>query len=594
MDSRDETWFCSQWPTVQQALDYAKGKGDDPGQQLDPRSPILGWLIENVGTLYTLFSFDEKARDGLTAFRRIKGRDWTVALPAFGECVDFRVKTNHKLEPRWESGFFLGVRLHTTEKIIGTPKGVVVQSVRRKPDDQQWNLQLLQSVTGTPWAPNPAKQKEPREALELPEPVSIEPEQPEEEVKQVETSELKPHFRRVYLRQDDFDKFGYSAGCKACTLIRSGLDRQEVNHAEDCRLRIVQRLQETEYGRKRIGIAAKREEEAKQDASKRQRLAIQDVERERASGPSSGSGIKRPAEDPPQDPRLETPEQPGGSVGSTRQPGTKRDVEQAGLSSDPMEDVETFLANVLLSQRQCFLGAVYARAEQSPETLPVCEEHFEIDPEEPLYWDNVSGKPLDTAKVQVQEAGREECQVIDAMGVWEVIDRPTNERVISIYIYMHIILDYWITLEVQRYAFTSFCFRQMVWSMGFCPGVTQTREWQVRGRRILSHLLSRILEDADCRDAGRAPFARQSSSCFGSPDPRSVSFAAHTSSSHVGAIASSHVMPSIILLRHYFLLKKDGAQLLESFCSPQLCVGFLFLILYPASLTHTIISHTRT
>ena len=108
-------------------------------------------------------------------------------FPSVGECVDFRVKTNHKLEPRWESGIFLGVRLHTTEKIIGTPKGVVVvQSVRRKPDDQQWNLQLLQSVTGTPWAPNPAKQKEPREALELPEPVSIEPEQPEEEVKQVE------------------------------------------------------------------------------------------------------------------------------------------------------------------------------------------------------------------------------------------------------------------------------------------------------------------------------------------------------------------------------------------------------------------------
>jgi len=153
--------------------------------------------------------------------------------------------------------------------------------------------------------PQSSKQKEPREALELPVPVSIEPEQPEEEVKQVETSELKPHFRRVYLRQDDFDKFGYSAGCKACTLIRSGLDRQGVNHAEDCRLRIVQRLQETEYGRKRIEIAARREEDAKQDASKRQGLAIQDVER--ASGTSSGSGIKRPAEDPPQDPRLEPP-----------------------------------------------------------------------------------------------------------------------------------------------------------------------------------------------------------------------------------------------------------------------------------------------
>ena len=205
------------------------------------------------------------------------------------------------------------------------------------------------------------------------------------------------------------------------------MDRQGVNHSEECRLRVIQRLQETEYGRKRIEIAAKREEEAKQEVSKKQRLAIEDVQK--SSGPSSGSGIKRPAEDPPQDPRLEISDQPGGSVVSTCQPGTKRDVEQAGLSSDPMEDVETSLTNVLLSQRQGFLGAVYAQVEQSPETLPVCEEHFGIDPEEPLYWDNVSGKLLDTAKVQ--EARREECQVIDAMGVCEVIDRPANERVIS-------------------------------------------------------------------------------------------------------------------------------------------------------------------
>ena len=143
--------------------------------------------------------------------------------------------------------FFLEYDFTLLRRSLETPKGVVVvQSVRRKPDDQQWNLQLLQSITGTPWAPNPAKQKEPREALELPEPVSIEPEQPEEEVKRVETSELKPHFRRVYLRQDDFDKFGYSAGCKACALIRAGLDRQGVNHSDECRLRVVQRLQETE------------------------------------------------------------------------------------------------------------------------------------------------------------------------------------------------------------------------------------------------------------------------------------------------------------------------------------------------------------
>ena len=233
------------------------------GQLLDPKSPLLSWMIEYVGVLYTLFSYDEHSQDGITPFRKVKGRDWQLALPVFGECVDYRVKTVHKLEARWDSGIFLGIRLNTTEKIIGTPKGVVVvQSVRRKPEDQQWNAELIKSLVGTPWAPSPEKAKKPQEALELPEPVSIEAEQPSVEV-DTSVAEMKPHYRRVYLLQPDFEKFGYSATCKACNALRLGFDRQGLNHSEECRLRIVQRLQETEYGRKRIEIARKREDEAK-------------------------------------------------------------------------------------------------------------------------------------------------------------------------------------------------------------------------------------------------------------------------------------------------------------------------------------------
>ena len=141
----------------------------------------------------------------------------------------------------------------------------MVQSIRRKHPDTQWNGELLKTIQGTPWAPNPGK-KDSKEAQELPEPVAIEVEQPDIEAGPVVTTEPKAHFKRVYLRQDDFDNFGYSAGCKACIFIRSGIDRQGFAHSEECRLRIVQRLQETEYGRKRIEIARKREEEVKHPA----------------------------------------------------------------------------------------------------------------------------------------------------------------------------------------------------------------------------------------------------------------------------------------------------------------------------------------
>ena len=63
------------------------------GKAIDPKSPLLGWLIEHVGTLYTLYAYDDNAKDGLTPYRKIKGRDWNIALPPFGECVYYRVRT---------------------------------------------------------------------------------------------------------------------------------------------------------------------------------------------------------------------------------------------------------------------------------------------------------------------------------------------------------------------------------------------------------------------------------------------------------------------------------------------------------------------
>ena len=397
--------------TLKDFVEYKSGK------VIDPKSPLLGWLIEHVGTLYTLYAYDENAKDGLTPYRKIRGRDWNIALPPFGECVDYRVRTNHKLEVRWDTGIFLGIRLHTTEKIIGTPKGVVVvQSIRRKPEDQQWNVELLQSIQGTPWAPNPSTVRGSREALELPEPLAIPVEQPDVAPEEVQTAPYKAHFKRVYLRQDDFEKFGYSAGCKTCAFIRKGLDRQGIPHDEDCRTRIVQRLQETEYGRKRIEIARKKEEGFKSEPEKKQKVEAPDI---LPSISARGSGMKRQAENPPDDPRLEQDTLiPAMEFEEEEARGTKRRAEK-------VDDMETEVTNLLLAQRRGFLGALQAGDSNQK---PVCEDDLGIDPEAPMYWDNISGKPLSTEKVE--EARTEEISVINQMQVWEVIDRPSNEKVI--------------------------------------------------------------------------------------------------------------------------------------------------------------------
>ena len=71
--------------------------------------------------------------DGMSAYRRNKGKTWKVELPPFGEVVEFKRGTHSKLESRWEAGVYLGVRDDTTEKIAGTKPGTfVVQSLKRK------------------------------------------------------------------------------------------------------------------------------------------------------------------------------------------------------------------------------------------------------------------------------------------------------------------------------------------------------------------------------------------------------------------------------------------------------------------------------
>ena len=93
----------------------------------------------------------------MTPFQRINGKIWKVQLPPFGESVEFKKNTRHKLESRWERGVFIGVRTESTEKIVGTPQGVfVVQSVRRLPEDQRYNSSDLASIVGLPWKLVPA------------------------------------------------------------------------------------------------------------------------------------------------------------------------------------------------------------------------------------------------------------------------------------------------------------------------------------------------------------------------------------------------------------------------------------------------------
>ena len=51
-----------------------------------------------------------------------------------------------------ERAIFLGIRAISNEVFIGTNEGIVkCRAVRRKPPNERWNIQALNSFKGVPW-----------------------------------------------------------------------------------------------------------------------------------------------------------------------------------------------------------------------------------------------------------------------------------------------------------------------------------------------------------------------------------------------------------------------------------------------------------
>lgn len=89
--------------------------------QLDPKHPILPWLVDYSGALLSRF---QCGADGRTPYERSVRKPWRIKLPEFGECVLYQPLkgeiSGSKLDPRFEDGVYLGIQEGSALKWIGT------------------------------------------------------------------------------------------------------------------------------------------------------------------------------------------------------------------------------------------------------------------------------------------------------------------------------------------------------------------------------------------------------------------------------------------------------------------------------------------
>lgn len=102
-------------------------------RRLVPGGVLFSCLVMHAAALINSY---EEGKCGRVPYQRLRGRKLHPKMIEFGECVH-DLPLNHleiaKAEPSWKDGIFLGVRLESGERLIGTPEGVfIVRSMRRK------------------------------------------------------------------------------------------------------------------------------------------------------------------------------------------------------------------------------------------------------------------------------------------------------------------------------------------------------------------------------------------------------------------------------------------------------------------------------
>ena len=198
------------------------------GTTIPEDSCIMPWLVEYAGVSLTL---GEVSSDGKTPYQRLRGKKLQHELVEFGERVMFMpldALKHGKLQPRWLNGVYLGIRLETSERLVGTSEGVFeCRSIRRILEVERWSKEDILGIKGVPWKPYQFTDND-RILTKLPE--IIDPRDVDIPIRANE-GPIAP--RRFRIDKKDVIDFGFTPQCPGCYAAHHNLKSRA--HTQMCR-----------------------------------------------------------------------------------------------------------------------------------------------------------------------------------------------------------------------------------------------------------------------------------------------------------------------------------------------------------------------
>ena len=138
------------------------------------------------------------------------------------------------------------------EVVIGTREGCVkAWTIRRRPEEERWDMTEINQMKGTPEEPIPGEgRKKVPTKIDLGGTV-------DEGVGLEFAEEPKPEPpKRAYIRKRWFEEYGWDEQCEGCRHARAGLPTR--NHREECRRRMEEHMAKSATGKKLLEEAKRR------------------------------------------------------------------------------------------------------------------------------------------------------------------------------------------------------------------------------------------------------------------------------------------------------------------------------------------------
>ena len=380
------------------------------GIKIKASHPVLSWIVEHAADLLSKYQAGD---DGRTPYERLKGKRFSGTEVEFGEKIHHKYRKavmNHKLEPRWGEGFYLGKLWRTGEAIVGTEAGVVkAGTIKRVGAHRRWDAAGLERVQGLPWKWNP-------DAEELPRELRLRWLSDGERGDEQAGGSGDRMVYRMRLKRQDFLTHGFTEGCPGCRALLSGAPAR--NHHDACRARMENAISSEPEGQERRERQTTKENEffarvleqrfGPEARDRRQEESQQKKPRMESSGDKrSGQGGVEPDERDDKRARRDGREEVSDEV-----PDASPEAPDEGAELG--HDMEVSAMERLMQEDMTWKAHASDMSEKDHPDI----QQFVTDVE---YFDENTWEPLDPGLVDVGE--KDELDRFRKMGVYSYVDR---------------------------------------------------------------------------------------------------------------------------------------------------------------------------